>query len=676
MMKYIKKMNLLFYFIIGIFFMENILRVSTTGGFFSSGLLFSFLFSISIAIIFYIICSFFEDKISYILTCIFLGFSALIYSSQLIYFKFFRTFYNLYSAGNSTQVFEFWKDILTLIAKNFIWILLIFSPFILIIIIGKKILTFEKIKISYKIALFCCIFLSHAIGVANVYIGGKGLNSPYDLYFKSNNPILSVEKLGLITTMRIDLQRMITGWSPVFESSSLSLLTSPPEKKQEENKINEMDLDKFYEIENDISNIIKQEEKTKIIEYNTMNIDFENLIANEKNEVIKDMHKYFNIVQPTAMNQYTGKYKGYNLILITAESFSPYAVREDLTPTLYKMIHEGYNFTDFYNPIWGVSTSDGEYVACTGLIPKSGIWSFYRSGKNYLPFVMGNQFKSLGYKTMAYHNHSYTYYKRNISHPNMGYEYKGLGNGLSVKNTWPESDLEMMEKTVSDYINDQPFHTYYMTVSGHMQYSFNGNSMSLKNRDVVKDLPYSEQAKAYIACNFELEKAMTYLLNALEEAGISDKTLIALSADHYPYGLEDKTFEELAGHPVEKNFEIFKSPFILYTKGMKPTTIDKPCSSLDIIPTLSNLLGLEYDSRLLMGRDIFSDSEPLVVFLNKSFITDKGRYNSKTGEFIPNEGVQFDDEYIKRTSTIVDSKFHYSAKILETDYYNKILKRN
>ena len=98
---------------------------------------------------------------------------------------------------------------------------------------------------------------------------------------------------------------------------------------------------------------------------------------------------------------------------------------------------------------------------------------------------------------------------------------------------------------------------------------------------------------------------MEYLLDQLDKAGIADKTLIAISADHYPYGLEDNEIDDLAGHVVEKNFELYKSPFILYTKGMEPVTIDKPCSSLDIIPTLSNLLGLEYDSRLLMGKDIF-----------------------------------------------------------------------
>jgi len=385
------------------------------------------------------------------------------------------------------------------------------------------------------------------------------------------------------------------------------------------------------------------------------------------------MHQYFNSIPPTPKNEYTGKFKGYNLIFITAESFSPYAVHEDLTPTLYKLVNEGYNFTNFYNPIWGVSTTDGEYVACTGLIPKDGVWSFLKSSDNYLPFVMGNQLKNLGYNTVAYHNHSYKYYDRHLSHPNMGYEYKGIGNGLNVKKTWPESDIEMMEKSIPEYIDNEPFHAYYMTVSGHMQYNFFGNYIALKNKKLVDHLPYSTEAKAYISTQIELDKSLEYLLDKLEEKGVADKTLIVLSSDHYPYGLNKKTIDELAGHPVEENFEIYKSPLIIYSKDMEQVTIDKPSSSLDIIPTISNLLGLEYDSRLLMGMDIFSDFDPLVIFQNKSYITNRGRYNSITKEFIPNKGEVIEDEYINMFSYIVNSKFYYSTKILETDYYNKIL---
>ena len=381
----------------------------------------------------------------------------------------------------------------------------------------------------------------------------------------------------------------------------------------------------------DIDKEPAEDQPEPIYEPNILDIDFVQLIASETDDDIRDMHKYFSEVPPTNKNEYTGKYKGYNLILITAESFSPYAVHKDVTPTLYKMVHEGYNFTNFYTPIWEVSTLDGEYVACTSLLPKRGVWSLYFSGRISMPFTMGNQLRVLGYNTRAYHNHTYDYYRRDVSHPNMGYDYKGIGNGLEMSKAWPRSDLEMMEKTIPEYLNDEPFHTYYMTVSGHMQYNFMGNHMAIKNKELVKDLPYTEAGRAYMATQIEFDRAMEYLLNQLEEAGIAERTLIAISSDHYPYGLEKNELDDLAGHTLEKNFEFYKNTFILYTKGMEPVTIDKPCSSLDIIPTLSNLLGLEYDSRLLMGRDIFSDSEPLVIFLNRSFITDKGRYDAEKG---------------------------------------------
>ena len=178
---------------------------------------------------------------------------------------------------------------------------------------------------------------------------------------------------------------------------------------------------------------------------------------------------------------------------------------------------------------------------------------------------------------------------------------------------------------------------------------------------------------AYMATQIELDKAMEYLLKRLEEAGVADKTLIAISADHYPYGLEKVDIDNLAGHEVESNFELYKSDFILYTESMTPETIDRPVSSLDIIPTISNLLGLNYDSRLLMGVDMFSDTDPLVIFNNRSFITDKGKYNAVTKQFIPNEGVTVDEGYRKAISEEIDRKFYYSAKILETDYYAKVL---
>lgn len=654
MRQMVKADSLLIYFSVSLIFMEVMFRALTAEQFVDFSLVRSLLFLLSFAFIFFLICSFFQGTTSFLLSILFLVIVAIIYSSQFIYFRFFGTYYSVYSAGNGAQIIDFWKDISILLGKNSLWVFLWFLPSIILIFFGRKFLLFERLDWVNKLSLVLCIGLVHLTGIITVYSGGKEQLTAFDLYFQNSYPLVSVERLGLITTMRLDLQRQIVGWSPALEVSQ------PAESESERSSSNE-----------EVKTKLSKEEQ---IEYNIMNIDFDQLKANEKSQEIRGMHQYFQSVQPTKKNEYTGKYKGYNLIFITAEGFSPYAVNETLTPTLYKMVHGGFHFTNFYTPLWGVSTSDGEYVACTGLIPKSGVWSFKESSKNYLPFTMGNQLKKLHYKTSAYHDHTYTYYGRDISHPNMGYTFKGVGNGLQVKKTWPESDLEMMEKTIPEYIANVPFHTYYMTVSGHLRYSFTGNYIAWKNRSLVENLPYSEEGQAYMATQIELDKALEYLLNQLEMEGKADRTLIALSADHYPYGLEPKTIDELAGHTVDRNFELYKSTFILYTKGMKPMTIREPASSLDIIPTLSNLLGLEFDSRLLMGKDIFSDSAPLVIFANRSFITDKGGYNSITGKFIVNNHTEMDKDYVKNISSTIQKKFYYSAKLLEMDYYRRIFK--
>lgn len=643
-MKKAKNIYIGIYMVFSLIYMELILRVATSQSFIGNGFFIAAMFVSFYGLTAYLLTSMFGKRINSFLSTLMLMFFWLLFSSQLVYNKIFKTYYTVYSVTRGAKVLEFWQDIIIYTTRSILWIILLSLPLTLYIVYFRKRISLKRSGFKNRAVVLAFALIFYVGAVFSINLGSKDVLSSYDLYYKSTDQIMSVEKLGLATTMRLDLQRMISGWSPVIEA---------PELENEEND--------------------PPEEKPSI-EYNVMDIDFDELIENEANEELKEMHEYFANLNPTQKNEYTGIYEGYNLILITAEGFSPYAVHEEVTPTLYKMVNKGYNFTNFYTPIWGVSTSDGEYVACTGLIPKSGVWSFTESAKIDMPFVMGNQLKSLGYKTMAYHNHTYDYYNRDKSHPNMGYDYKGVGNGLEVKKVWPASDLEMMEVTIPEFIEEEPFHTYYMTVSGHLRYTFTGNSMAAKNRDLVQELEYSDDAKAYIACQIELDRALEHLLAELEERGIADKTLIAISSDHYPYGLEEDALNELAGHKVERDFELYKNHFILYVDGMEPQVIDKPASSLDIIPTISNMLGLEFDSRLLMGRDIFAPGEPLVIFSNRSFITDKARYNSRTKEFETTEGINVSDTYQRRIQNIINAKFYYSAKILETDYYSKILK--
>lgn len=655
-----------------IIIMELILKICTVNTFFNLGLLFMPLYSVAFGFFINVYCSLFGEKINNILAKLSVFGLAVLYSTQTVYHWCFDKYLILYSvgAGGADQIIEdgLLEQTIKTIKACALPIILYFAVAIgVLVIIGKRGISFAKKNIKHTLVVFGSNIAYYFVILLLVIL----IPHSREVYLQTFDPNLTVGLFGLLSTEATDLRYN------VFKIGDSSKIDAP---------ITATSSNSSSGTSSDTSSSDKPTITTK--EPWVMELDFESLAANETDSKISALHKYFSKRTPTYKNEYTGKYKDYNLIYITAEGFSHYAIDEKLTPTLYKMYQGGYRFNNFYNPIWGVSTSDGEYVNCTGLLPKSGVWSFYRSGenKNNMAFTMGRQFLKHGANNVyAYHNHTHSYYHRDISHPNMGYVYKGVGNGLEDKITkcWPESDLEMIEATADEYISKNRFHAYYMTVSGHLEYSFTGNSMAKKNKSAVEHLENSEAVKAYYACNIELDKAMEALLTKLEAAGVADKTLIAVAADHYPYGLEDKEnenkyhyFDELAGHSIETNFELYKSALIMYSPSMKQgVDIDKVCSSIDIIPTLSNLFGFEYDSRLLMGRDIFSNSSPLVVFSNRSFITDKGKYNSVTRTFTPNPDVALENEekYISDMKNEVNNMFVASSGILDNDYYGIVL---
>ena len=402
-------------------------------------------------------------------------------------------------------------------------------------------------------------------------------------------------------------------------------------------------------------------------------LDFLALEKTTEDPALQALDRYFAAKKPTAKNEKTGLLQGYNVIEICAESFSPLLVSQELTPTLYRMLHSGIVFDHFYG-CFNSMTTNGEYTFCLGLMPdmtrEKSDSSFDESVGHYLPFCLGTCLKDYGYTTLAYHNNNGEFYNRSRTHPNMGYTFYSQGDGLSLTPQRPGSDLEMMEQSVDDYLNsDTPFHAYYMTYSGHYQYNWN-NAMSAKHQAEVLHLPYSEKIQAYIACNLDLEQALAYLEQRLEQAGKLDNTLIVLTNDHYPYGLTAEEYDELAGHPVDTQFERYHNSFMCYVPGLHETIhVEEYCSTMDILPTVLNLLGVQYDSRLLPGTDVFAPGRHAALLFNGSFLTESFRFSTETGLAETVDEAEVDAQTLSDYQSWADRCFTVSREILYTDYY-------
>ena len=414
---------------------------------------------------------------------------------------------------------------------------------------------------------------------------------------------------------------------------------------------------------------------------NVLPLDFGALAQDCQDASFEKVCQYVDSLTPSKRNAYTGLFAGKNLILITAEAFTKPVIDPERTPTLYRMATQGIQFTDYYQPAWGASTTSGEFSNLVGIVPTNGGSCMKEAIQQDLFLTMGHQLQKQGYYSTAYHNHNHDFYDRNKTHTHLGYDrflaqYGGLEGITPV---WPESDTEMMDITVPQYIDHQPFSIYYMTVSGHSRYSKTENAMTRKHYDKVADLPYSEAVKCYHACQLELEEAMASLLRQLEEAGIADDTVIVLATDHYPYGLEPSStwknkvnyLPELYGVEQCDRLSRDGNALIIWSGCLegKNIVVDEPVYSLDILPTLSNLFGLPYDSRLLVGRDVFSDTPALVLWPDFSWKTEQGFYDALAGTFTPAPGAQADERYQKAITDQVINKITYSRWVLDKDFF-------
>ena len=620
------------------------------------GALFTLLFTLPIAILLGLLCGGVAPRKGRVLLLAMTLLLSVWMGAQSIYYHLFKTFLTAFSLTKMGMVAGAFGDMAVgEILLNWFPIAMMAVPFGLAVVLRRRLIPEEgpmSRRMGARWALLAAVVQLAAMGI--VMCCGGGSMSLRFIYLQAAVPELEVQNFGMLTQNQLELRRVLFGITPEDQSlrkgQALHLYRPASEPVEVESA------------------------EYSSADYHILDIDFDRLIAEETDEDLLQMHTYFSQQVPTAKNEWTGYFQGKNLIWIVAEGFCTLAMDPERTPVLYEMAHSGFVFDHFYTPLWGVSTSDGEYTTTTGLIPKSGVWSYSQSAGNYMPFGFGNQFSQLGYRTMAFHDYLYTYYDRDKSFPNMGYEYYALGHGLELEEIWPPSDLEMMEEIVPMFVDEERFMVYCLTVSGHLNYTYEENAMSRRHWDEVAGLPYSEGPKAYLACQMELELAMESLLTQLEEAGRLDDTVIVLSGDHYPYGLTDEEYSELLGRQVDPNFEIFQNTLILWNAQMEePVRVEKLCSSLDVMPTLANLFGLEYDSRLMAGRDILSDEPGLVIFSNYSFLTEEGAYNSVLDEFRSWDGSPPDEAYVQSQIAEVQNRVAYSAMILDHDYYRVAL---
>ena len=157
--------------------------------------------------------SLFNEKLNKVFNYIIYFIISLWFATEFTFKSFLDSFFSFSMLGIADQVTSFMDEVFKAIFSNLHGILLFFLPFILFIIFRKKtnfnFLRKEKMYLLIYLILIPLSFCSYKL-----YLATKKDEtlSIYDLYYNVNNPNLAIQKLGVLSSARLDIYRSIFGF--------------------------------------------------------------------------------------------------------------------------------------------------------------------------------------------------------------------------------------------------------------------------------------------------------------------------------------------------------------------------------------------------------------------------------------------------------------------------------
>jgi len=364
-------------------------------------------------------------------------------------------------------------------------------------------------------------------------------------------------------------------------------------------------------------------------------------------------------------NDYTNIFQGKNLIFILAESYDDLALSEELTPNIYKLQSEGLDFANHYTPVYPRTTCDTEIILNTGLIPSINDGpTCYMFNSNSYDNSIATLFNNSSYETTALHSNNRDFYTRDVVYKGLGYDSFLGQEDVNLTETEKRYDGIFATKAKDDIIKDNPFFSFVITLSGHSPYQ-DSNLAVHENYDLVDDFygdTMPQSVKSFIATQVEVDKFVGNIMAELEAKNQLDDTVIVFANDHYPYTLNQTDYESVTGKT--SIHEKQQGSLYVWSKDIEQKTITRLSSSFDIIPTISNMFGLNTNYSEYVGNDVFDETQTQLVYFKDYTV-----YDGVTFFSITDETLLIDDEKYD----LAKGYYDLSIKILKTNYYNRLI---
>ncbi|QNQ82508.1 LTA synthase family protein [Lactobacillus sp. PV012] len=337
-------------------------------------------------------------------------------------------------------------------------------------------------------------------------------------------------------------------------------------------------------------------------------------------------------------SQYFGKAKNKNVIIIHLESFQQFLIGlkvngQEVTPFLNSLYHNKntISFSNFYHQVGLGRTSDAENMLETGTFGISDGSLFSSLGSENTFQAAPQILRQNGYTSAVFHGNVGTFWNRNETYKNLGYNYFFDGSYFSQdqndKSGYGLKDKLLFGESVK-YLEhlQQPFYTKFITVTNHIPFD-----LDTQDKDTFKTSATNNQTvNNYFETAHYLDQAVKEFFTYLKKSGLYNNSLIMIYGDHYGLSNSESTaLAPLLGKQPSQwseydNISEQRVPFMLHMSGLNGGINNEIGGEIDVLPTLLHLLGVNTQNYIQFGSDLLSkDHRQVVVFRNGTIVTPK-----------------------------------------------------
>ena len=407
-------------------------------------------------------------------------------------------------------------------------------------------------------------------------------------------------------------------------------------------------------------------------------------------------------------NKYTGMFEGKNVIMMHLESMMTFFVDlkingVEITPNLNKLTKEGLYFSNFYPEISVGTSSDTEFTVNTSLLPVSSgtvFVSYYNREYVSLEKLLSDK----GYYTFSMHGNKASMWNRNKMHPSLGYKDmyfedkynidEVVGLGLSDHSFYNQimpilTDIENKNTNYMGTIITLSNHTPFNDLEHYPELDLTYKTTKLNEEtgveeEVVYDYLEGTKLGNYIKSAHYADMALGEFFDSINNSDAMKNTVFVMYGDHdaklnrsefdryYNYNFETGEIKS-SDDPTYINYDYYqnelnrKTPLIIWSKNKKlRTEIKYPMGMIDVLPTISNMLGIK--NVFALGHDIFeTKNDNIVPFPNGNYLTKKVYYNASKEEYMPLTNEPIDENYIKECKDYTENIIELSNDIIVYD---------